>query len=99
MSKYTFEQYRSLFNATVEKNKDAPFYAALSANFGIPQFPAAAPSVAVLGIRHTGEHIVDDRDNTADDIIRFAWGGNEGTHNTASMNTSLFGGSARPSLY
>jgi hypothetical protein len=29
----------------------------------------------------------------------FAWGGNEGTHTIASMNTSLLGGSARPSLY
>src|SRR5689334_13822485 len=69
MNKYTFEEYRSLFNATVEKNKDAPFYAALSADFGAPQFPSAASSIAVVGIRHTGEHIVDDRENTADDII------------------------------
>jgi hypothetical protein len=29
----------------------------------------------------------------------FAWGGNEGTHTIAWMNTSLLGGSARPSLY
>lgn len=31
--------------------------------------------------------------------LRFAWGSGEGTHNTVSMNTSLLGGSARPSLY
>jgi len=31
--------------------------------------------------------------------LRFAWGGNEGTHNTLSMNNSLLGGSSRPSLY
>ncbi len=31
--------------------------------------------------------------------LLFAWGGNEGTHTIASMNTSLLGGSARPSLY
>jgi hypothetical protein len=29
----------------------------------------------------------------------FAWGGHEGTHTTAAMNTSLLGGSSRPSLY
>jgi hypothetical protein len=31
--------------------------------------------------------------------LMFAWGGHEGTHTTASMNTSLLGGSSRPSLY
>ena len=31
--------------------------------------------------------------------MMFAWGGNEGHHNIASMNSSLLGGSARPSLY
>jgi hypothetical protein len=30
--------------------------------------------------------------------LMFAWGGAEGHHNIASMNTSLLGGSARPSL-
>ena len=29
----------------------------------------------------------------------FAWGGNEGTHNILYMNSSLLGGSTRPSLY
>ena len=29
----------------------------------------------------------------------FAWGGSEGHHNIFNMNTSLLGGSARPSLY
>jgi hypothetical protein len=32
-------------------------------------------------------------------FILFAWGGNEGHHTIASMNTSLLGGSSRPSLY
>jgi hypothetical protein len=32
-------------------------------------------------------------------FLLFAWGGGEGNHTTASMNTSLLGGSARPSLY
>lgn len=31
--------------------------------------------------------------------LMFAWGGHEGTHTTASMNTSLLGGSSRPALY
>lgn len=31
--------------------------------------------------------------------LMFAWGGGEGTHTIASMNTSLLGGSSRPSLY
>jgi hypothetical protein len=32
-------------------------------------------------------------------FLLFAWGGSEGNHTIASMNTSLLGGSARPSLY
>ena len=31
--------------------------------------------------------------------LLFSWGGGEGTHTTGSMNTSLLGGGARPSLY
>ena len=31
--------------------------------------------------------------------ILFAWGGNEGDHTVFNMNTSLLGGSSRPSLY
>jgi len=32
-------------------------------------------------------------------FLLFAWGGGEGHHTIAGMNTSLLGGSARPSLY
>jgi hypothetical protein len=31
--------------------------------------------------------------------LMYAWGGHEGVHTIAAMNTSLLGGSARPSLY
>lgn len=31
--------------------------------------------------------------------VQFAWGGHEGNHTIFTMNTSLLGGSARPSLY
>ena len=31
--------------------------------------------------------------------LLFSWGGKEGTHTIANVNTSLLGGSARPSLY
>lgn len=31
--------------------------------------------------------------------LLFSWGGSEGTHTIANVNTSLFGGSARPSLF
>jgi hypothetical protein len=32
-------------------------------------------------------------------FLLFAWGGKEGTHTIANMNTSLLGGSTRPSLF
>jgi hypothetical protein len=32
-------------------------------------------------------------------FLLFSWGGKEGTHTTANVNTSLLGGSARPSLF
>ena len=32
-------------------------------------------------------------------FLLFAWGGSEGHHIIGSMNTSLLGGSSRPSLY
>jgi hypothetical protein len=32
-------------------------------------------------------------------FLIFSWGGGEGTHTTANINTSLLGGSRRPSLF
>lgn len=32
-------------------------------------------------------------------FLLFSWGGNEGTHTIANVNTSLLGGAARPSLF
>jgi hypothetical protein len=32
-------------------------------------------------------------------FLLFSWGGNEGTHTIVNVNTSLLGGSSRPSLY
>ena len=32
-------------------------------------------------------------------FLLFSWGGNEGTHTIASMNTTLLGGSSRPSIF
>jgi len=32
-------------------------------------------------------------------FLLYAWGGGEGNHNTFNMNTTLLGGSYRPSLY
>ncbi len=32
-------------------------------------------------------------------LLLFSWGGKEGTHTSATVNTSLLGGSARPSLF
>ena len=32
-------------------------------------------------------------------FLLFSWGGTEGTHTIANVNTSLLGGSARPSLF
>ena len=31
--------------------------------------------------------------------LLFSWGGGEGTHTSASVNTALLGATARPSLY
>jgi hypothetical protein len=31
--------------------------------------------------------------------LLYSWGGNEGTHTIANVNTSLLGGTARPSLF
>jgi hypothetical protein len=31
--------------------------------------------------------------------LLFSWGGNEGTHTIANVNTSLLGGTSRPSLF
>jgi hypothetical protein len=31
--------------------------------------------------------------------LMFAWGGHEGTHTIANVNTSLLGGAMRPSLF
>jgi hypothetical protein len=69
MSKFTFEQYRSIFTRAVDQNKSVPFYASLITAHGAPQFPDQGSGVAVIGVRHDGQHVTDHRENTADDTI------------------------------
>ena len=55
MSKYSFEQYQTVFNGVVQENKDKPFYRALIDRFGIPRWPQEALECALLGVRRAGK--------------------------------------------
>src|SRR5205085_6966820 len=66
--RYTFEQYRRLFESAVSKYEAVPFFAGLIQTHHPPSFPAAAREVAVFGIRHDGQQ-VHNRGDIADDTI------------------------------
>lgn len=68
MPKYTFEQYRTVFNGVVAEYADKPFYQTLIDRFGIPSWPQKATECALIGIRHDGKD-KDHREDIADDTI------------------------------
>lgn len=66
--KYTFDQYRKIFEGSVSRYESQPFFAKIVEDHGRPTFPADRRQVAVFGIRHEGK-TVQGRENTADDTI------------------------------
>lgn len=68
MSKFSFEQYRKVFDDAVGKYQGKPFYAALIGKFGVPKWPESKLECALLGIRHDGKDL-DHREDIADDTI------------------------------
>ena len=66
--KYTFDQYRRMFEGIVTRHRGQPFFSKLIEGHGQPAFPNAGRQVAVFGIRHEGK-AVGFRENIADDTI------------------------------
>src|ERR1041385_7727074 len=68
MPRFTFEQYRTIFEEAIKKYEGDEFFASLITTRGRPAFPALARNCAVIGIRHEGKE-TKFRENTADDTI------------------------------
>lgn len=68
MPKFTFEQYRTIFEEAIKKYEGDEFFASLITSRGRPVFPALARNCAVIGMRHEGKE-TKFRENTADDTI------------------------------
>ena len=67
-TKYTFEQYRSIFEEAIRKYEGDEFFARILKTHQRPLFPAAPRNCAIIGIRHEGRE-TKFRENTADDTI------------------------------
>lgn len=68
MPKFSFEQYKSIFDEAIRKYEGNKFFADLKQQRGLPDFPADPGNVAILGIRHEGKK-TKFREDTADDTI------------------------------
>ncbi|MFL6207729.1 MAG: hypothetical protein ACJ74W_02700 [Pyrinomonadaceae bacterium] len=68
MARYTFDQYRKIFDGVLAKYEGVPFFADVIKGNRRPDFPANPREVAVFGIRHEGEK-VHHRDDIADDTL------------------------------
>ena len=66
--RYTFQDYRRIFDGAVARYETQPFFAGLIQQRGRPAFPSAARQVALFGIRRKGP-LTDFRENTADDTV------------------------------
>ncbi len=55
--------------------------------------------IVVLMENRSFDPMVGTMKKTDQMFLLFSWGGKEGTHTIANMNTSLLGGSTRPSLF
>src|ERR1043165_2107599 len=67
-TKYTFEQYRSIFEEAIRKYEGNKFFANLKQQRGLPDFPSDPDTVAIVGIRHEGKK-TRFREDAADDTI------------------------------
>lgn len=67
-TRYTFEQYRSIFEEAIKKYEGDEFFARILKTHQRPVFPAAPRNCAVIGIRHEGKE-TKFRENTADDTV------------------------------
>lgn len=68
MTKFTFDQYKHLFESAVAKYEPQSFFAKLLTTHSRPLFPSAPRQVAIFGIRHEGK-TTKFRENTADDTL------------------------------
>jgi hypothetical protein len=68
MTRFTFDQYRKIFDGALAKYEGLPFFADVIKGVRRPDFPAQPREVVVFGIRHEGKEI-HDREDTADDTI------------------------------
>jgi len=66
--RYSFQQYRKIFDGIVARYETDAFSAGLIARCGRPTFPSAPRQVAAFGVRREGP-TVQFRENTADDTI------------------------------
>ncbi|HKG11935.1 MAG TPA: hypothetical protein VKB12_01295 [Pyrinomonadaceae bacterium] len=68
MPKFSFEQYKNIFEEAIRKYEGNKFFADLKRQRGLPDFPSDPDTVAIIGIRHEGKK-TGFREDTADDII------------------------------
>jgi hypothetical protein len=102
LSSYSDYRFRApsilLFRESLEHSIYGPLGFTLSADQGTLGLGDSAPSLDHF--RHSYSTGLTVRAGGFPQIfLVFAWGGGEGTHTTANINTSLLGGSRRPSLF
>lgn len=68
MPRFTFEQYRTIFEEAIKKYEGDDFFASLIITRGRPAFPALARNCAVIGMRREGRE-TKFRENIADDTV------------------------------
>src|SRR5258708_3437005 len=69
MTQRTYDQYNAIFDNAITGFAQIQFYTNLLDQFAGVRFPQAPGDCAVMGIRHDGDHVTNDRENTADDTI------------------------------
>lgn len=67
-TKFTFEQYKGIFDEAIRKYEGSQFFADLKRQRGLPDFPVDPGNVAIIGIRHEGKK-TRFREDAADDTI------------------------------
>jgi predicted chitinase len=68
MSKYSFDQYKLIFEGAIKKYEGNTFFRSLIDQRGQPAFPSEPGEVAIVGIRHAGAR-KQGRDDVANDTV------------------------------
>lgn len=92
MPRFSFDDYKNMFEGAIKRYGDNDFFAGLIQQRGQPEFPSEPGNVAIIGIRHDGKR-KEFRDDAANDTVALVYFDEQG-----NKKVSEYVGTTEPGL-